>query len=48
MALSLIKIYVHNLAIFFFVLKLSKFERNDVYNYFTVYFKSRPKQEVEF
>jgi len=48
MALSVIRINLHNLAIFFFVLRLSNVERNIVHNYFTVYIKSRSKQEMEF
>ena len=48
MAFSVIRINLHNLAIFFFVLRLSKVEINIAYNYFTVYIKNRSKQEIKF
>jgi hypothetical protein len=48
MALSVIRINLHNFAILFFVLRLSEVERYIVCNYFTVYIKSRSKQEMEF
>jgi hypothetical protein len=46
--LSVIRVNLYNLEIFFFVLRLSKFERNIVYNCFTLYLKVRLNKKRHF